>query len=319
MYDYVKQARWARLKVGLVITIAVVVIFLAVMFAGNIEKMFAPRIEIHASFDDVKGLREGSPVWFSGVEIGAVKDIQFTIQRHITVSMIIFQDTLQYLKKDSMAQILTLGLLGDKYIEISTGSKEAAGLQIGDTLLGTGQIEIQDVVETGQESIASFGEFISMLEGFLSKIERGDGTVAKFIQDPAVYNNLRKATSDLSKLISKIDSGQGSISRLLNEDAFYKDITVLASEMKSFAEKLQTSEGSLNRMIEDRSLYDNIDAVSERMNNILARIESGQGFMGSLIQDDELAGELKTTLRELNSLIKDVRENPRKYFKFSVF
>jgi phospholipid/cholesterol/gamma-HCH transport system substrate-binding protein len=110
MYDYVKQARWARLKVGLVITIAIVVVFLAVMFAGNIEKMFAPRIEIHASFDDVKGLREGSPVWFSGVEIGAVKDIQFTIQRHITVSMIIFQDTLQYLKKDSMAQILTLGI-----------------------------------------------------------------------------------------------------------------------------------------------------------------------------------------------------------------
>ena len=319
MYDYVKQARWAKLKVGLVITIAILVIFLAIMFAGNIEKMFAPRIEIYASFDDVKGLREGSPVWFSGVEIGAVKNIQFTIQRNITVEMIIFKDTLQYLKKDSMAQILTLGLLGDKYIEISTGSKEAAGLQVGDEILGTGQIEIQDVVETGQESIASLGEFISMLESVLSKIEKGDGTVAKFIRDPAVYNNLQKSTSDLSKLISKIDSGEGSISRLLNEDAFYKDISVLAGEMKAFAEKLQTSEGSLNRMIEDKSLYENIDAVSERLNKILARIEDGQGFMGSLINDDELAGELKTTLRELNSLIKDVREHPKRYFKFSFF
>jgi phospholipid/cholesterol/gamma-HCH transport system substrate-binding protein len=319
MYDYVKQARWAKLKVGLVITIAILVIFLAIMFAGNIEKMFAPRIEIYASFDDVKGLREGSPVWFSGVEIGVVKDIQFTIQRDITVDMIIFKDTLTYLKKDSMAQILTLGLLGDKYIEISTGSKEAAGLQVGDKILGTGQIEIQDVVETGQESIASLGEFISMLESVLSKIEKGDGTVAKFIQDPAIYNNLRKATSDLSKVISKIDSGEGSISKLLNEDAFYKDISVLAGEMKAFAEKLQTSEGSLNRMIEDKSLYENIDAVSERLNKILAKIEDGQGFVGSLVNDDELAGELKTTLRELNSLIKDVREHPKRYFKFSFF
>ena len=114
MYDYMKQLRWAKLKVGLVITIAILVVFLAIMFAGNIEKMFAPRVEIYASFDDVKGLREGSPVWFSGVEIGAVKDIQFTIQRDITVDMIIFKDTLQYLKRDSLAQILTLGLLGDK-------------------------------------------------------------------------------------------------------------------------------------------------------------------------------------------------------------
>ena len=70
MYDYVKQHNWAKLRVGIVGTAAFLTIFSAVMFAGNIEKLFAPRVMIIAMADDVKGLREGSPVWFSGVEIG---------------------------------------------------------------------------------------------------------------------------------------------------------------------------------------------------------------------------------------------------------
>ena len=55
MYDYVKNQRRAGLKVGLVITIALIIVFIAVMFAGNIERVFAPRSNIYALFDDIKG------------------------------------------------------------------------------------------------------------------------------------------------------------------------------------------------------------------------------------------------------------------------
>lgn len=326
MYDYIKQTRWAKLKVGIVITIALAVVFLAVMFAGNIEKVFIPKAKIYAKFKDVKGLREGSPVWFSGVEIGSVQKIEFTMERNIIVEMMINYDSLRYLKQDSMADILTLGLLGDKYIEITSGSERSEGLEAGDTILGTSHIEIQDVVETGQESIASLSELIITLEELLMKIEKGEGTVSKFLKDPSIYDNLKDATGELVDITKKIRKGKGTLSKLMNEDDLYNDILSSAGEVKRFSYRLRTSEGTLNKLIEDASLYDNFNdvtrnfsEVSDRINGILDRIDRGEGFVGSLMKDEELTTELKTTLKEMSTLMKDIRENPKRYFKFSFF
>src|SRR3990170_5132491 len=110
MYDYRKQLAWSKLKVGIVVTAALIILLLAILFAGNIQNLFAPQSTIYATFHDVKGLRSGAPVWFAGVQIGSVKSINFTGEK-ITASMKIDRDALPFLKKDSEASILTLGLL----------------------------------------------------------------------------------------------------------------------------------------------------------------------------------------------------------------
>jgi phospholipid/cholesterol/gamma-HCH transport system substrate-binding protein len=353
MYDYVKHLRWAKLKVGVVFTTALIVLFVSIMFAGNIEKIFSPRVKIHAVFDDVKGLREGSPVWFSGVEIGSVTEIEFTPQQKIMASMSISSDVLKYIKTDSLATILTLGLLGDKYVELSAGSKDGDLLRKGGTMNGVSQVEIQDIVETSQKSIARLSDFINMLEEILVKIDKGGGTISKFIKDPSLYDNLKETTGDLSRLAGRIERGEGSMGRLLKDEELYLDISSSARDIKVFAERLKESDGSLNRLvsdpalydrflkasesldsfahrleyskgtvnslIEDKSLYDNVNDVSERLNLLLDGIERGEGVMGSLFRDDDLSEDLKTTLIELNLLLKDIKEHPSRYFKFSFF
>ncbi|GBD95364.1 MAG TPA: MCE family protein [Nitrospirae bacterium] len=353
MYDHVKQHKWAKLKVGMVVSIAFIIVFLAVMFAGNIEKIFAPTVMIYAVVDDVKGLRDGSPVWFSGVEIGVVKSIEFSIHQKVKVKMSIASDTLKYLKKDSRANILTLGLLGDKYVEITPGSNEAESLKAGDEISGKTQIEFQDVVQTSEASIAKITDFINMLEEILVKMEKSEGTVARLITDPSVYDNLEEAIKALTTLINKIESGKGAIGRLLNEETIYTNLSSSVDDIKQFAKKLEGSEGTLNKLIndpalydrfrkasesldtftqklalskgtvnkliEDESLYENINAASEKLNSLLERIDRGEGLMGSLVRDEEFSKELKSTLRDLNALIKDIKENPHNYFKFSIF
>ncbi|MEW6602166.1 MAG: MlaD family protein [Nitrospirota bacterium] len=353
MYDYVKQHRWAKLRVGIVITVSLITVLLAVMFAGNIEKLFTPKVMIYAMVRDVKGLRDGSPVWFSGVEIGSVKHIKFTAGQQVRVAMTIDAESLKFLKKDSDANIMTLGLLGDKYVEITPGSHEAEGLVAGDAIAGKTQTEIQDVVQASQDSIAKISDFVSKLEEILVKIEKGKGTVSRFIQDPAVYENLKEGINQLTVLVRKIEGGEGTAGRLLNEDALYSDLASSAEDIKLFAESLKKSEGTLNRLIvdpslyerfqkasmsletfteklasskgtvnkliEDASLYENLTSASDKMNRVLDRIDNGQGLMGSLVKDDELSKELKSTIMELNALIKDIKEHPDTYFRFSIF
>jgi phospholipid/cholesterol/gamma-HCH transport system substrate-binding protein len=353
MYDYEKQQRWAKLRVGIVVTIAIGIVFLAIIFAGNIEKIFAPRSRIYATFTDIKGLREDAPVWFSGVEIGSVKSIKFTTEREIQTEMWVSTDSLKFLKQDSKANILTLGLLGDKYIEITPGSRTAAGLHAGGTITGQTTMEIQDVVRTSQESIAKISDFVNILEGILKKIESGEGTLSKLLNDPSVYDNLKDTTEEFTKLIRKIENGRGTISRLLNDDTLYadisssvKDINLFARSLRDskgtlhkliddpslydrfqkasenldvFTQKLSSSKGTINRLIEDESLYGNINSASEKLANLLEKIDRGEGLAGRLVKDEELAKELKMTLTELNTLIQDIKKNPGRYFRFSVF
>ncbi len=354
MYDYRRRLTWAELKVGLVVTLALAILFLTVMFAGNIRELLAPKTRIYAFFDDVKGLREGAPVWFSGIEIGSVRGLEFAPDRGgIRVMLSIDSSALRFLKKDSGATIHTLGLLGDKYVEISPGSKEAEGLRPGEMIAGAAEVEFQDIVRRSQESLTRLTEFMRKLEAILVKIEKGEGTVSKFLTDPTLYNNLKEATSGLARLIERVESGKGALGGLLRDEALYGDIRSSVQDVRAFAERLRTSEGTLrrlmedtalydrflrateslerfsqrlvtargtvNRLIEDESLYNNINEVSEKLNVILRRIDRGEGLMGSLVRDEELSEELKTTVKELKALIREMKEHPERFFKFSIF
>ena len=353
MYDHRKHIRWASLKVGIVLTSALLVLILTIMFAGSIQRLISPRETVYAIFDDVRGLREGAPVWFSGIEIGSVSEMDFTPEQKIRVSLSISPDSLNYLKEDSVATVLTLGLLGDKYIELSPGTEGASSLKPGATLTGKAMMEFQDIVETSQKSMGRISDLIAMLEELLTTIEKGEGSVARFLKDPSVYENLRQTTEDLATITRRIKAGEGNIGKLVGEEDLYADLRSSVRDIKTFAaslegsegtvqklvkdpelynrflsattslerfsKKLETSKGTVSLLLEDESLYRNLESLTRKFDRILGRIEKGEGTMGALLKEEALAEELKKTLSELSALIRDIKEHPKKYFKFSLF
>ncbi len=301
MYDYRKQLAWSKLKVGIVVTAALVILLFAVLFAGNIQNLFAPQATIYATFRDVKGLRSGAPVWFAGVQIGSVKSINFTGDR-ITATIKIDRDALAYLKKDSEAGILTLGLLGDKYIEMSPGSKESEGLRSKDTITGSTRPEIN--------------EELSRLVG---GVEGKKGSLGRLLEDDTLYRDLSSSARDIRLFANTLKASEGSINKFIKDPALYERFVKASQSLDAFAHRLASSKGTVTRLIEDQSLYENVNAAAVKLDVVLGKIDKGEGPLGSLVGDRELKEELRATIKELNSLVKDIREHPRKYFKFSIF
>jgi phospholipid/cholesterol/gamma-HCH transport system substrate-binding protein len=73
-------------------------------------------------------------------------------------------------------------------------------------------------------------------------------------------------------------------------------------------------------------LYNNLDKASRQLSEVLAGIESGKGVAGALVKDEELARQVKESVAglnhvvvELRDLTRDIRDNPKKYFKISLF
>jgi phospholipid/cholesterol/gamma-HCH transport system substrate-binding protein len=292
MFDIKKHLMWSKLKVGALVTAALMVILITVIFAGSLENLFSQNITIFAQIRDVRGLRSGSPVWLSGIEIGSVKNIRLHPQYGTLVTMAISSDASGFVKKDSTATVMTMGLLGDKYVEISNGTESSEKIGPKDILRGKVQLEMGDIVEATAGSLAKVSEVIEQFGFIIRKIDNKEGTVGLLLNDPSLFNNLKEATRSLSVTLREIE----------------------------------TSNGSFRKLVKDPSLYDNLDKTSRKLTAVIDGIEQGKGAAGVLLKDEEMAKQLKDSVSSLNQLalelkdmVRDIKANPKKYFKFSVF
>jgi phospholipid/cholesterol/gamma-HCH transport system substrate-binding protein len=367
MFEVKKQLEWSKMKVGFVITVALLCLLVAVFFAGNIQDILTQKAEIKAQIPDLNGLRKGAPVWIFGLEVGFVRNIHLSPQYGPIVTMEVKKDVLRFIKQDSQASIQTMGLLGDKFVEIGAGSPSAGPIQRGGMIKGKTQVELQDVIATSVSTINKTTEFIGRLDDFLTKIETGQGTIAKFITDPTIYNNLSKTTSVLLATLQEIRDSKGTLKMVLEDPSFYNKMVAAAANLEEltrtvkessgtlrkliedpslyekmsasashvegfskrleeFASKIAEARGTFNKLVEDPELYENLNRGSKLLSSILERIDKGEGTLGSVVRSDELYKgfsqallEFRKLNEELETLLKDIRQNPKRYFKFSVF
>ena len=247
MFDVKRQLMWSNLKVGIVVTVALLILLFTVFFAGTIENLFSPKIEIKAQIKDVRGLRKGSPVWISGIEIGSVKSIDLHAEYGTLVTISIDKNSAKFVRKDSTASIQTIGLLGDKYIEISPGTSDAAPIATGDTIKGVKQVEIKDIVKAGSSALVKITEFIGELDTFLKKIEKSAIGISnsKFFTDPQLYNNLQESSKSLSTILKDFKESEGTLRKLVEDPSLYNKMLSATVSVEKFGKKLTEGEGSL--------------------------------------------------------------------------
>lgn len=353
MYEIKKQLAWSKLKVGIVISVALLTLLLTVIFTGDIANIMSPKELIKIDIRDVGGLRTGSPVWFAGIEVGSVKSIGLSPQYGIVVTIAVNRDVLGYLKKDSHATVQTMGLLGNKYVELSSGSSAAPTLRAGEMLEGATETGAQDMVATGSVLLKKMDDVVGRIGALIDTIGEGQGTVSQLLKDPALYNNLKDASRRISEMTAAMQKGKGSMGKLVNDDLLYNRLLAASESMEKFGNKLNNDKGTLNRLVEDPELYDrllgattsiedfstrlskgqgtldrliedpqlyeNLAQASGRLSAIMLRVEEGKGPAGTLLRDEKMAQDLKDTVKELRELIAEIKKSPKKYFKFSVF
>jgi len=326
MFDMKKQLMWSKLKVGVVISLALILLLITVFFAGGIQNMFSSQVLIKAQIKDVRGLRQGAPVWVSGIEIGSVKRISLHPEYGTLVTMSIKQSALPYIRSDSYANVMTQGLLGDKYIELNTGTLEAGQIKPGTIIKGVAQLEVKDLVDASSVSLAKVTEFVDKVGSILDHFEKSEGTVAKLLKDPTLYNNLKQSSTTLLAILKELKDSEGSAKMFINDPSIYNNMLAASSSLEKFSRTINEGNGTLKKLAESPDIYDNLKSASQKLDTMLSGINSGQGPVGVLVKDKELASQLKETVAglseavlELKELTRDIKAHPKRYFKFSVF
>jgi phospholipid/cholesterol/gamma-HCH transport system substrate-binding protein len=326
MFEMKKRLRWSALKAGLVISLALLMLFAVVLYAGTIRELFTPSFELRARFQDVRGLRRGAPVWLFGTEVGSVKNIQLNPAYGTVVTLSVKKSAEPFIRNNSEAEILTMGLLGDTYVELIPGLPRAGPLRPGEMIKGKTSAEFTEVVEASTKTIQKVAELIDKVEILITSITEGRGSLARFINDPTLYNTLEKSAAILHSTLDQIEKSRGTLKLLLEDPTLYQQLTGMASSLEEWSRNLRESSGTLKKLIEDPELYENLSESARNLDSILTTIDRGKGMAGALVRDERLVGEVKETLLEMRSvaadmkvLIKEIKEHPEKYFKFSLF
>jgi phospholipid/cholesterol/gamma-HCH transport system substrate-binding protein len=289
--------------------------------------LFGQSATIHALVEDSHGIKVGAPVRLNGVNTGNVIHIAIdSSSGRVSLTFTINNDIRPLLRRDASVLIKPMGLLGDKYLELLPGTPKEPPLQDDAVLTGQAETDITGLADSATATLENVNRSLRDLQTILTNLKEGKGTVGKLVTDPALYDhttallNKAEAISDkTAQLLAKIEKGEGTLGRLVMDRAFYDRAITAVDELKRVAALLNQPNGILGRLARDPSLYQRLESITAKSEALVSKIERGDGTLGKLVTQDQLYQRAEKVLTEMETLLADVKKNPTKYFKFSVF
>jgi phospholipid/cholesterol/gamma-HCH transport system substrate-binding protein len=186
-----------KIKLGLFI-LGGLVLFAAVLFIiGKKNNLFTPVFTLSTSFNNVSGLQVGNNIRFSGITIGTVDDITIVNDSIVKVTMVLKNSVKKFIKADSKAIIASDGIIGDKLVIISQGSAESPIVKEGQLIDSEEPIETGEIIASLQISAANAEVITEQLAEVMIKVNSGNGTLGRLIQDPTIANNLSQTMQNM--------------------------------------------------------------------------------------------------------------------------
>src|SRR5262245_8246095 len=200
------MSRVARL--GAFILAALLLFAVGIFLIGEKEFLFSSTYQLNAPFDNVAGLVNGAEVRVGGVHVGTVDHISVPKKpgEKVIVVMDLKSSTRSVVRKDSVAAIMTEGLLGNKFVTVSVGSDNAEMVKDGDSIRSEPPVDLSDLIEKSgdvldstKQTLKNVEETTGRLKSVAEKVDNGQGTVGRLVNDRTVYTQAKEGVTSFQE------------------------------------------------------------------------------------------------------------------------
>ncbi|MCE1273485.1 MAG: MCE family protein [Chlorobiaceae bacterium] len=288
-----KELKWSDLKTGIFFVLGIGFAAYLGMVIGKNTSVFSGVTTIKIMTRNVDGLAENNFVAVSGKKIGTVSSLNFTTRHdslYVVADLKLRNEFASLVTRDSKASIRSLGVLGDKYVDITAGN--GAPVKEGDF------IRLEE--EGGMAALASNAtQTLEKINRLLDNLNSGKGPAGRLISDEKMGNELQSTMSNLHQT---------------------------SAQLSKFSTELSSGKGLLPRLVNDKSLADNtvqtmqnLKQTSAEAETMLKSMNSSQSSFGRLNSDPALYNNLNRTMVSLDSLLIDLKKRPNRYVRFTLF
>lgn len=287
-----------EVKVALLVTTALIILYFGLNYLKGIN-LFNPINKYYAKYESVEGLVASSPVYVRGYKVGQVNSITYDFSNEIPFVIEFTTEKSLKLPKGTIAEMFDDGLMGGKAIRLVM-SKNDEYISDGDTLSALKVAGLMDFLS---------GQFLPTLYKTVADVDSTIVNIQQLIASAEIKKSLKSiesVTSDLSITSERLKNlMDGKIPAVVaNIDTISLDLKKVSSDLKDF---------------EYAELLLKVDSTMANLCSLSNSLNDKDGSLGLLLRDQSLYNSLDSTVNSANLLLKDLKENPKRYVHFSLF
>jgi phospholipid/cholesterol/gamma-HCH transport system substrate-binding protein len=310
-----------EIKIGITFIIATVVMIWGLMYLKGLELFTSSRM-LYAVYDNVDGLVVANPVTLHGLQIGQVNALNFDPRHNGKIIAELYIKGNYPFPDNSIARIRSSSLLGSKEVAIILGSSKSL-VKEGDTMpteleasLGAEvNKQLLPLKRKAENLISSIDSVVVIVQQVLNKNTR-ESLVQAIEHVKDALANIAHATFDLDTLVSTQRKNIAGI--IINVESISRNLKQNNDKISHIISNLSDISDSLARAKIPSTIMQ-VNLAVKNLNTTIEKINRGEGTIGLLINDQKLYIDVENAARNLNLLIEDLKANPKKYVKFSVF
>jgi phospholipid/cholesterol/gamma-HCH transport system substrate-binding protein len=310
-----KQLTWTELRVGMFVLVGLSVLAAGIFYVTS-GVGFGPKYKLVTYLPEARLLAKGAPVRLEGVEVGNVEDIILAPRtgkvrdrnRNIEIVMRINRKYQDDILTDSAASLVTEGLLGNRYVNISMGVT-GTPIQDGKEVPGTEEKAMTEVVERSADVLGNLQALSETVQELITGVQQGKGTLGKLLTDEQAYNHLNSLLANGDMLISNVQAGRGTLGKIVASDEMYNKVDQGLDSVNVILADVRAQKGTVGKMLYDPSLYDQMKQAVANGNSMITDARAGKGSLGKLVNDDTLYNNLRDASANISAATAKLNDN----------
>lgn len=319
-----------KLKVGLFTAATIALLALSILVVGKKHGLFVRYQDYSTRFFDVGGLAEGAPVWLDGVVVGSVRQVVLSPDpedREIVVHFRVEARVAGRLRDDSRVRLRTLGLLGDRYLDLSSGSPDRPVLPPNSFVPSQQPTDVGEVFRQGGDVVTNVLAISASLRRVLDRVDRGEGILGELTTSPEsgerIVDRLASVLEQADEVLRDVRDGRGILGRLVvpraEDERLFAELLGFVSAGRSVAEALQRDlareDSLLAALLKDPTSRTRLDEALKNITRASAAlaaagegVREGRGTLGRLLGDEAFAEAFLDDLAGLAQAMRRVSE-----------
>ncbi len=303
-----------EVKVGAVALLTIVVFIWLYNFLKG-KDFFKRTAYYYCVYDEIGGLAESSPVEINGYKVGVVQSIDFLDETSgkLLVTFSVSKDF--KLPVNTVAEIVPVSIIAGMKVQFLFGNGPGT-YSYDDTIPGRLTASLLTSIETELSPVKErIFDLLDVLDSVITSIDE--------IMSPEFRNNLSGSVGNLNSTTETIDNILGAKEAELKTTL--DNITRFSQMLSDNSAKMSSTISNLESVTDTLAAADiynavvNLKASLEKTSLLLENLNEGKGSAGQFLTNDTLYTYLSSSLESLNLLLKDLKENPKRYVHFSVF
>ncbi|MBN2372791.1 MCE family protein [bacterium] len=313
-------------KVGLLVLLAIFILAFLTLRAGNYEFNKKNGYRLTVVFDSVAGLDQKARVKVSGVDAGYVEEISL-VDDGARLTLRIKEGI--NIRKNAQARILSLGLMGEKYIEIEPGTEEFPLLRNGETI-STG-LAGKSLDQLGEQIGALADDLMAITKSIKAVIatQEGQARLTQIMENmehltTGMSNIVIENQKEINRIVKNLADFSGELNKLMVQNKGHvsnivSDLNVFSSDLALQGKKMMQDMGdvteSLKSLVDPNNkdigstfkrlagVTEKLDLTLKEVHEIAERMNKGEGTIGKLLTDEKVYNEISGTLEGLNTTL----------------